>query len=331
MQQMRKRTAVIRGIQRNAEQNFLSDASGFSPVDQRKRLQEEDLLRAARDKSDPFTPDSQFAGLVTDTGSIAASNLHRFLGNLDEEAVREAARASGDSQLLEEYQQEHNESVVHLAGHEARVRKHGAQWIAVVNAGEGTQPFKALTRDALMEKLVTFCRALAAEEKRFATRELTESERLECIRYAQQGLVQDCMSRYLYYAFSGREIDWFTIIDDPRYREVCDAACTLAWIHSRDAYSPTPERNEYIQRFCAGRPLTISLLDAAWKACQEAEGRTRDANGNGSGGPERNANAPEPEESPTYRELDELSDEAVESQLRGAKKEYSRLVRAGVL
>ncbi|HXX20096.1 MAG TPA: hypothetical protein VEJ46_11895 [Candidatus Acidoferrum sp.] len=293
---------------RNAEREFVSDSLRLAPLDRRGLpLNAADLKRAAQDETDPLAPDPRFAGLTPDS-SVGAKALKQFLSNLDEAAVRE----TGDPALIQEYEEAHSDSVVHLAGWEARVRKIGSEWTATLDLDGEKKMLKAPSRDALMEKLVSLCRALDAEQKKDATRELTENERLECIRYAQQGLVQESIGRFLYYAFNGRDIDWFRILDDPRYRDVCDEACALAWVHSRDNYSPTPEREEYIHGFCAGRPLTISLLDAAWTACQEAE---RSA-----------ASTPDatPAPVPESVALDDLSDSEIEAEYKAAMRARSR-------
>jgi hypothetical protein len=38
-------------------------------------------------------------------------------------------------------------------------------------------------------------------------------------------------------------------------------------------YVPTPEREAYLERHCAGRPITLPLLQSAWSACQANEKR----------------------------------------------------------
>jgi hypothetical protein len=293
---------ATRTAQRRAEQDFLGDTQ----LDRRGLLPSvAELQHVARDKSDPLLPDPRFAGLTQDA-SVGARNLKQFLGNLDEAAVRE----TGDKQLVEDFEREHSETVVHLAGHEARVRKVDGQWTAQLDLDGEVKTYKAPTREALMDRLVQLCRVLAAEQTTVPTRELTERETLECVRCAQLGLVQDAITRYLSYSFSGREVDWQELLDNPAYQPVCDRATTLAWVNSRNDYSPTEDRDEYIRQFTAGRPLTITLLDAAWKSCQETERRA-------SGQPE-----PEPTAEPVL--LDDLSDGEVEGQFRAVMRAHAR-------
>lgn len=292
-------------VRRDAERQFLDDTSGLGPLDEHALpLTEEKLRRVSRDNSDPLMPDPRFAGLTCDSG-VGAKALKDFLRNLDAEAVHETR----DPDLIENFQREQN-SLVHLAGHTANVRKEGAGWIAELSIDGEMKTVHGESRDEVLGKLVAFARALKAERNRVSTRQLTEAETLECIRYAQQGRTVDAIGRYLYHAFDRREIEPFAILDNPAYRDLCDEAVTLAWVHSRNSYSPTPEREKFIRDFCAGRPLTISLLDGAWEACQRQEARA--------------ANVPELTPEPGPVELDDLSDAEIQATYRAAMRARAR-------
>lgn len=58
------------------------------------------------------------------------------------------------------------------------------------------------------------------------------------------------------------------MINDPRYRDVCDSAVWEVWENVTHAY--TPEREAFIRRHCGNRPITVPLLNAAWDALKSA-------------------------------------------------------------
>jgi hypothetical protein len=70
-------------------------------------------------------------------------------------------------------------------------------------------------------------------------------------------------------------------------------------------FVPSPERESYIQRHCAGRPITLALLQSAWAACQANELRHQRG--------ELLDSYQRPQELPaTPANLDALSDDAVD-------------------
>jgi hypothetical protein len=253
-----KQTTKARKI---AEQQFLGENLG--QIDRRGLpLNAEALRRAAADKSDPFAPDPRFAGL-TESDAVAARSLKAFLDNLPQDAVRE----TGNPHLIEEFERDHSTTIVHVDDHEVAVRRQGNTWVGEVEIDGEPRIFKAAVRDDLLSQL-----ARKLGHRQSEVRELTETEELEVVRYAQCGMTQEAIGRYLYYATNKREIETpFELLDDPKFRPVCDRAVAFVWTHARQDYSPTPEREEFIHNFTAGRPYTLGLLDAAWRACKEHE------------------------------------------------------------
>ena len=63
------------------------------------------------------------------------------------------------------------------------------------------------------------------------------------------------------------------ILYDPAYRQCCDDAVFTVFEAYQSDYAPTPERERYLLRYAAGRPLTLTLLTQAWQACQQNEQR----------------------------------------------------------
>jgi len=69
----------------------------------------------------------------------------------------------------------------------------------------------------------------------------------------------------------------FTLADplafttDPRMRPILEEACWFCWQAYRKDYSPTTARRRFLREYCAGRFVTVALLDAGWEACKQAE------------------------------------------------------------
>lgn len=288
-----KQTARIR---KAAEREFLKDM--LAPIDTRGLpLNAQALKRAAADTSDP-----RFGGLTTDS-SVGAKALKEFLRNLDETAVRETR----DPRLIEQFERDHSTTVVHVGDYEVAVRRQGGSWVGEVEVDGEPRIFKATERDDLLSLL-----ARKLGRRQSDVRELTEGEELEIIRYAQSGMTQEAIGRYLYYATNKREIETpFELLDDPKFRPVCDRAVAFVWTHARQDYSPTPEREDFIHTFVAGRPCTLGLLDAAWRACKKHEhGVSTEESSGAEGAPEI--------------VLDDMADSEIDGLYRAAMREHAR-------
>jgi hypothetical protein len=111
------------------------------------------------------------------------------------------------------------------------------------------------------------------------------------------------------------------MVNDPTYRPVCDAACMAVFRDVTYDYIPTPEREAYINRHCAGRPVTLGLLQSAWSACQAAEQRSVRS--------ELLSPLREQDQPPTELELNGLSDDQVDrlyhQSLRAYADQYRRV------
>ena len=59
--------------------------------------------------------------------------------------------------------------------------------------------------------------------------------------------------------------DPLTFTTDPKMRPILEEACRFCWEAYRKDYSPSPDRRRFIGDYCAGRFVTVSLLDAAWE------------------------------------------------------------------
>jgi hypothetical protein len=156
-----------------------------------------------------------------------------------------------------------------------------------------------------------------------STRNLSSSERLKVTRLAQGGQVDAAIGRYICAALDGEE-PTMEMVSDPTYRPVCDAAVWAVFKDITNDFVPTAEREAYIKRHVAGRPVTIELLQSAWAACQRAEQSYARQ--------EVLAQAQGPESRPvSARELEGLSDEEVDSLYHRSLRQYAQAVRPGVV
>lgn len=110
-------------------------------------------------------------------------------------------------------------------------------------------------------------------------RPLKASQRLRAEQLAANGDVLGGIVEYIKGRISeeaGYEVA-FTLADplafttDPSRRPILEEACWHCWEAYRKDYSPSPERRRFIRDYCAGRFVTVSLLDAAWEECKHAE------------------------------------------------------------
>ena len=180
--------------------------------------------------------------------------------------------------------------------------------------GEGHR-YSAPDRDELLSKLGQ------VTKREVLYRELNEQEQLEIVRYIQGKDIQAALGQFLFFATNKKEFSSpFEILDDPRYRPLTDRAALFVWQHAKIDYSPTPAREDFINNYAAGRPLSLPLLDAAWRACQESERK----------GALQHL-LPDEEDNPrnTLEELNELDDGAIDRLMHATKREYAREVRAG--
>ena len=150
-------------------------------------------------------------------------------------------------------------------------------------------------------------------------RNLSSSELLRVGRLAQSGKVDEAIGFYLRAALDGEE-PTMDMINDPRYRDVCDSAVWEVWENITHDYTPTPQREAFIRRHCGNRPITVPLLNAAWAELKKREaGRERSALLN-------QIERPEPEPV-TPQQIDALDDSAVDRLYHESLRAFADSVR----
>jgi hypothetical protein len=148
-----------------------------------------------------------------------------------------------------------------------------------------------------------------------STRNLSASERLRVTRMAQSGRADAAIGEYLRCSLDGEEPD-LDMLNDPAYLEACNDAVYSVFTDTQLDYSPTPEREAYISRYAGTRPLTLALLEQAWRSCQAHEQRHE------RGELLDQYQRPQDTQPPTLKEIDALDDASVEKLYHGALKEY---------
>jgi len=148
-----------------------------------------------------------------------------------------------------------------------------------------------------------------------STRELSTAERLRVTRLAQSGRVDAVIGEYLRCSLDGEEPD-LDMLNDPDYLEACNNAVYSVFTDIQLDYNPTPEHQSYLMRCAGSRPLTLPLLQQAWRSCQATEQRYQ------RGELLDQFQRPEDTQPPSAREIDALSDTEVNRLYHGALKEY---------
>ncbi|MGA9511692.1 MAG: hypothetical protein WBV55_23920 [Candidatus Sulfotelmatobacter sp.] len=151
-------------------------------------------------------------------------------------------------------------------------------------------------------------------------RNLSERERLRVARLAQAGRADEAIGEFLRCALDGEEAT-LEMVNDPAYRQVCDDAVLAVFEEITLDYVATPERQRYLLRHCGNRPLTLALLQQAWRACQGNEQRHE------RGELLEQYQRPQTAEPPSVKEIDALSDDQVDELFHSSLRAYANSVR----
>ncbi len=290
--------------------------------------------------------DDRFARDWRDTAlSRGAGAMRQFLENPDFDAIRQIGEETGNANFLAEYRDRKGEAIAaefrrrcpdYLATDSnyasmvetlsfnalSAVQQNGSieeQTQALISAGVWTvenltAAYRALEREGLLE--------VAAG----TARRLTESERLKVMRLAQNGQFDAAIGEYLKCSLDGEE-PTLDIITDPAYATVCNEAVLYVFEVGETSYTPTPERRNFILRYAAGRPLTLTLIQQAWSACRANEQRHE------RGELLDQYQRPRETEPPTPKQLDEMDDDAFDRLYHDSLRAYANSVRhpAGII
>ena len=233
---------------------------------------------------------------VDESGLAGINQLKDLLANPPSKVVEELARETGNPELVAQLADERATAVAN----EFRRRNPGylkcdANWRSIVETmahnllGEDN-----LDADEAQDLLVSqgywtlpnleaayksLDRIGALECPNNQPRPLNATQRLRAEQLAANGEVLGGIVEYVKGRIGEEAADEvaFTLADplvfttDPQMRPILEEACWFCWEAYRKDYSPSPERRRFMRDYCAGRFVTVSLLDAAWDDCKHAE------------------------------------------------------------
>jgi hypothetical protein len=284
---------------------------------------------------------------VDESGLAGINQLKELLANPPREVIEEIAKETQNPELMSELAQERAEDVVH----EFRRRNPGylkceANWRSIVE----TLAHNFLREDGLeveeaqellisgghwtLQNLTAAYKSLdrvgALEYPANHSRPLKEAQRLRAEQLAANGDVLAGIVEYVKGGISEEAADQvaFTLADplafttDPKMRPILEEACWFCWEAYRKDYSPSPDRRRFRRDYCAGRFITVALLDAAWQECKRVEGDSmRSALFNQVGN-----EVEEAIQAPSVS-LDRLDDAGVDDLYHRTLREYARTVK----
>jgi hypothetical protein len=151
-------------------------------------------------------------------------------------------------------------------------------------------------------------------------RNLSERERLRVARMAQAGRADEAVGEFLRCSLDGDE-PTMELVNNPSYRNLCNDAVLSVFENAQLDYVATPERQRFLLRYAGNRPLTLALLQQAWRACQANEQRH-----------ERNElmvfmRSCSKTKPPTVKEIDALADDEVDRLYQDSLRAYANSVR----
>jgi hypothetical protein len=288
---------------------------------------------------------------VDDSGLSGINHLKELLANPPRDVVEELAKETRNPALVKELA---NERAAEIAREFCRRNpdylKCDANWRSIVE----TLAHNFLSADDLdadeaqdllidggywtVENLTRAFKALdragALEYPSNHPRPLKEAQRVRIQQLAANGDVLGAITQYVEgrlgedagYQAAFVLDDPVALTTDPQIRPVLEEAVFYCWECARHNYSPTPARRRFLREYCAGRFVTLALLDAAWEACKESEKSAA-----------RSALLTQVERRPSQRvdesAIDELDDASVSDLFHRTMREHARTTkrRSGVL
>lgn len=233
---------------------------------------------------------------VDESGLAGINQLKELLANPPRDVVEEIAKETQNPELMSELAHDRAEDVAH----EFRRRNPGylkcdANWRSIVETlahnflgeddleAEDAQELLIANGHWTLQNLTAAYKALdrvgALEYASNTPRPIKEAQRLRAEQLSANGDVLGGIVEYVKGRISeeaGYEVA-FTLEDplafttDPQMRPILEEACFLCWEAYRKDYSPSPDRRRFLREYCAGRFVTVALLDAAWEECKRVE------------------------------------------------------------
>ncbi len=259
--------------------------------------------------ADAPVDDGKFAPVDTRGMGAGSSALKRFINAPD----REAIEGLKDPELLKKYDEERGSgTTVYASNVPFQVSQRDGKWRAKGTTPDGTvHRFTSDSRDGLFPKI-----SRAVNDN--TVKELTEGERLQVVRIAQSGDPRGAIARYLEFAIGQRRASSYEnageLLGDPRLAAVFDECSILTWLASRPRVQDSDDFQDFLQEYRGGRPLNHDLLDGAWENFTSARSRIVFAE------PPRDKQRAAPESAPTASDLEGMTDEEIEAQVKQQAK-----------
>ena len=233
---------------------------------------------------------------VDDAGLAGINQLKELLANPPREVMEELAKETNNPDLIYEVAQDRAEQVAN----EFRRRNPGymkcdSNWRSIVETlahnflreddldAEEAQDLLIIGGYWTVENLTAAYKALdrvgALEYPSNHARPLREAQRLRAAQLAANGDVLGGITEYVEgrlgedAGFQAAFVleDPLKFTTDPAIRPVLEEAVFFCWENYRKNYSPSPARRKFLHDYCAGRFVTVGLLDAAWDECKCVE------------------------------------------------------------
>jgi hypothetical protein len=233
---------------------------------------------------------------VDDAGLAGINQLKELLTNPPREVLEEVAKETNNPELMSEVADERAEEVANeFRRCNPGYLKCDANWRSVVENiassllgehnidAEDAQELLISGGYWTLENLTTAYKALdrvgALEYPVNHSRPLREAQRLRAAQLAANGDVVGGIAAYVEgrvsegAAFEVAFVleDPLSFTSDPKNQPILEEACFFCWEHYRKDYSPSPARRRFLRDYCAGRFVTVALLDAAWEECKRVE------------------------------------------------------------
>lgn len=214
-------------------------------------------------------------------------------------------------------------TTVHANGNEFRVFYRDNAWHADGEVAGSRRRYSDRDRDMLLSKLAQ----ITKPQNEF--RSLTESEKLQVIRFAQSGDKLTAIGMFLKFTIGEKRASQYDspldMLADPTLMPVLNQCAEYVWFHSKPHALDTPEWHSFKNRTLAGRPANFEILDAIWLQYQNhlEEQNTQSQL--------RPPTDDEPEETPreALDKLNALDDSEVDDLMHSTRQQFAREVRAG--
>jgi len=223
--------------------------------------------------------DERFGQRLDTTTSDQAAALKRFVNNPDDETVRRVISETGDADLQQRLtdDREASEAVAFTSStpeyfpsdrnYRALRRyldRHGLDF----TAANLSLAYGQLTREGRLELRPGTPRPLSEHDRREIAIHAATDALGAMQTFLQRSLPQDVVDQI---SNADTFDDAMRILADPIFAPIVAEAVWFAFEASRTDFSSTPARKKFMTEYCGNRPLTLELLSAAWKSCQEHE------------------------------------------------------------